>query len=86
MLDGRDFGLPSGLPISNFKYERLSKEHELLKEKYDKMVNELAQEKEANKSKPAAVTDNSKNEDLTNCKIKIKIPLFICQHIFNVNS
>ena len=62
VLEGREFGMPS----SNFKYDKLAKEHELLKEKLDKTVKELAQEREAKKTKAAAAVDNSKNEDLIN--------------------
>lgn len=59
MLDGRDLGLPS----SNFKYEKLSKEHDLLKEKLDKTLKELAQEREGKKPKSTTASDDSKSND-----------------------
>ncbi|KAJ8684430.1 hypothetical protein QAD02_020222 [Eretmocerus hayati] len=71
MIDGRDIGTTAG---SNFKYDRLSKEHEILKEKLDKAQKELAQEKEARKSKPISTTDDPKkqNDELASLKKKLE--------------
>lgn len=71
MLDSRDLGLPS----SNFKFEKLSKEHELLKEKLDKTLKELEEvkkEKEGRKTQATSAGDDSKSSDeLKECKEKI---------------
>lgn len=66
MMEERDSGMPTS---SNFKYDRLVKEHELLKEKLDRTLKELALEKEK-KTKGTVAVDESKNEDLVNCKRK----------------
>jgi hypothetical protein len=63
MIDGRE----SGILHSNFKYDKLCKEHELLKEKYNKTLKELTQEKEK-KTKSVTTVSDSKNEDLINRK------------------
>ncbi|XP_014234471.1 putative uncharacterized protein MYH16 isoform X1 [Trichogramma pretiosum] len=68
MLDGREFGLP----ISNYKYDKLAKEHETLKEKYDKTLSELNQEKETNKLKSTTAADKTKSEDLISLKKKLE--------------
>ncbi|XP_014208192.1 GRIP and coiled-coil domain-containing protein 2 isoform X1 [Copidosoma floridanum] len=72
MLDNRDLGLPN----TSFKYDKLAKEHELLKEKLDKTEKELTKEKEAKKNKTTGTAvvngDSSKNEDLVNLKKKLE--------------
>ncbi|XP_016843513.1 myosin-7 isoform X2 [Nasonia vitripennis] len=60
MIDGRDLGIPT----SNFKYDKLSKEHELLKEKLDKTLKELELEKQTKKTKTTTSVDDSKSEEL----------------------
>ncbi|OXU26630.1 hypothetical protein TSAR_001664, partial [Trichomalopsis sarcophagae] len=60
MIDGRDLGIPT----SNFKYDKLSKEHELLKEKLDKTLKELELEKQTKKAKTTTSVDDSKSEEL----------------------
>ena len=49
------------------KYDTLSKEHGLLKEKLEKTMKELASEKEAKKSK-VPKTEEGKNGELQNSK------------------
>lgn len=59
MIDGRELGIPT----TNFKYDKLSKEHELLKEKLDKTLKELEQEKQTRKAKTTTTVDDSKSEE-----------------------
>lgn len=53
---------------TNLKYDTLSKEHELLKEKLEKAMKELATEKETKKSK-VTKNDDGKNSELQSSKI-----------------
>lgn len=48
------------------KYDKLLKEHELLKEKLESAVKELASEKEKKKAQPNVKVDDKKNVDLQN--------------------
>ena len=84
MMDGRELGIPA----SNFKYDKLSREHELLKEKLDKTLKELAQEKETKKSKPSAAADDSKNEELANRKLIAEYfnCFFFSQYVIPISS
>ncbi|XP_026672349.1 putative uncharacterized protein MYH16 isoform X2 [Ceratina calcarata] len=52
------------------KYEKLSKEHESLKEKLESVTKELSMEKEKKKAQPSGKTDD-KNTDLQNMKKKL---------------
>lgn len=56
---------------TNLKYDTLTKEHELLKEKLEKAMKELASEKETKKSKIA------KNEDGKNSEIQSSKRIFL---------
>ncbi|XP_011496376.1 PREDICTED: protein MLP1 [Ceratosolen solmsi marchali] len=67
MIDGRE----SGIVHPNFKYDKLCKEHEQLKEKYNKTLNELTHEKEK-KTRTVTTVKDSKNEDLANLKKKLE--------------
>lgn len=48
------------------KYDKLLKEHELLKEKLESAMKELASEKEKKKVQPSVKADDTKNADLQN--------------------
>ncbi|XP_077271634.1 uncharacterized protein LOC143902526 isoform X2 [Temnothorax americanus] len=56
---------------NNLKYEKLLKEHELLKEKLESAVKELASEKEKKKVQPNVKVEDTKNVDLQNAKRKL---------------
>jgi len=51
---------------NNLKYEKLLKEHELLKEKFESMVKDLASEKEKKKVQSSVKVEDTKNVDLQN--------------------
>lgn len=51
---------------NNLKYDKLLKEHELLKEKLESAVKELASEKEKKKVQPSVKVEDTKNVDLQN--------------------
>jgi len=51
---------------NNLKYDKLLKEHELLKEKLESAMKELANEKEKKKVQPSVKLDDTKNVDLQN--------------------
>ncbi|XP_058803627.1 trichohyalin isoform X3 [Phymastichus coffea] len=75
MMDERDFGIPQ---TAGLKYDKLTKEHELLKEKLDKTLKELAQEresreKESKKSKaPATVDGSARSDDSASLKKRLE--------------
>lgn len=49
---------------NNLKYDKLLEEHELLKEKLESAVKELASEKERKKVQPSVKVEDTKNVDL----------------------
>ncbi|XP_020296527.1 golgin IMH1-like isoform X2 [Pseudomyrmex gracilis] len=56
---------------NNMKYDKLLKEHELLKEKLESAMKELASEKEKKKVQPSVKADDTKNADLQNVKKRL---------------
>lgn len=58
---------------TTLKYDKLLKEHELLKEKLESAVKELASEKEKKKNQPSVRIDDTKNVDLQNGKQFLKL-------------
>lgn len=79
--DGKDIDIQDMKSKEYAKYDKLSKEYELLKDKYDTVVKELSDEKEKKKTQSNAKTDD-KNTDLQNsertfgnliCFIKLSI-------------
>lgn len=56
---------------NNLKYDKLLKEHELLKEKLETAVKELASEKEKKKAQSNVKAEDTKNLDLQNVKKKL---------------
>lgn len=65
MIDNRDLGLPNS---GNFKYDKLAKEHELIKEKLKNTEKELAREKESKRSGSSIFANDEGLEDLSSCK------------------
>lgn len=53
---------------NNLKYDKLLKEHELLKEKLEVAMKELSTEKEKKKVQPNVKVEDTKNTDLQNGK------------------
>lgn len=53
---------------NNLKYDKLLKEHELLKEKFETAVKELTSEKEKKKVQSNVKVEDTKNVDLQNSK------------------
>lgn len=59
---------------NNLKYDKLLKEHELLKEKLESIVKELASEKEKKKVQSNVKVEDTKNVELQNGKaINLKV-------------
>ncbi|KAL6263567.1 hypothetical protein P5V15_006356 [Pogonomyrmex californicus] len=56
---------------NNLKYDKLLKEHELLKEKLESAMKELASEREKKKVQPTVKVEDTKNTDLQNVKKKL---------------
>ncbi|XP_012543170.2 GRIP and coiled-coil domain-containing protein 2 isoform X2 [Monomorium pharaonis] len=56
---------------NNLKYDKLLKENEQLKEKFESVTKELASEKEKKKSQPHVKTEDTKNVELQNVKKKL---------------
>lgn len=66
--DGKDVNIQDiKLKDNHVKYEKLLKEHESLKEKFDSVVKELSDEKEKKKTQMSGKIEN-KSTDLQNCK------------------
>lgn len=61
---------------NNLKYDKLLKEHELLKEKLESTVKELASEKEKKKVQSNVKVEDTKNVDLQNGRA-INLKLYI---------
>ncbi|XP_076171498.1 uncharacterized protein LOC143148741 isoform X2 [Ptiloglossa arizonensis] len=68
--DGKDIDIQDMKSKEYAKYDKLSKEYELLKDKYDTVVKELSDEKEKKKTQSNAKTDD-KNTDLQNIRKKL---------------
>lgn len=65
--NGHNVDIPDVKPKdNNLKYDKLLKEHELLKEKLETAVKELASEKEKKKVQPSVKVEDTKNVDLQN--------------------
>lgn len=66
--NGHNVDIPDVKPKdnNNLKYDKLLKEHELLKEKFESAVKELASEKEKKKVQPNVKVEDTKNTDLQN--------------------
>jgi len=66
--NGHNVDIPDVKPKdNNLKYDKLLKEHELLKEKFESTVKELASEKEKKKVQQSSVkVEDTKNVDLQN--------------------
>ncbi|XP_012274536.1 myosin-2 [Orussus abietinus] len=72
IIEGKDVDVSKLKHEDNTKYEKLSKEHELLKQKLDKTLKELASEKETKKSEAGKTVDDNKNTDLQGLKKKLE--------------
>lgn len=67
--NGHNVDVPDVKPKDNsLKYDKLLKEHELLKEKFESAAKELASEKEKKKVQPSVKAEDTKNVDLQNGK------------------
>lgn len=68
--NGHNVDVPDVKPKdnNNLKYDKLLKEHELLKEKFESAAKELASEKEKKKVQPSVKAEDTKNVDLQNGK------------------
>lgn len=65
--NGHNVDIPDVKPKdNNLKYDKLLKEHELLKEKLESSVKELASEKEKKKVQSSVKVEDTKNVDLQN--------------------
>ncbi|XP_070151041.1 uncharacterized protein [Polyergus mexicanus] len=70
--NGHNVDIPDvKLKVNNLKYDKLLKEHELLKEKLESAIKELASEKEKKKVQSNAKVEDTKNLDLQNVKKKL---------------
>ncbi|KAL6429699.1 hypothetical protein ACFW04_007545 [Cataglyphis niger] len=70
--NGHNVDIPDmKLKDNNLKYNKLLKEHELLKEKLESAVKELASEKEKKKIQSNVKVEDTKNLDLQNVKKKL---------------
>ncbi|KAL0099745.1 hypothetical protein PUN28_019864 [Cardiocondyla obscurior] len=71
--NGHNVDMPNVKPKdnNNLKYDNLLKEHELLKEKLESTLKELASEKEKKKVVPSVKVEDPKNADLLNIKRKL---------------
>ncbi|XP_011863436.1 PREDICTED: GRIP and coiled-coil domain-containing protein 2 isoform X2 [Vollenhovia emeryi] len=70
--NGHNVDIPDIKPKdNNLKYDKLLKEHELLKEKLESAVKELASEKERKKVQPSVKVEDTKNVDLQSVKRKL---------------
>lgn len=69
IIDGKEIEAPAvKTPENNAKLEKLTKDHEVLKQKLENTMKELAIEREKKKSLPSAVTADNKNADAQSCK------------------
>lgn len=67
--NGHNVDIPDvKLKDNNLKYDKLLKEHELLKEKLESAMKELASEKEKKKVQSNVKVEDTKNLDLQNGK------------------
>ena len=66
--NGHNIDIPDVKSKANntVQYDKLLKEHELLKEKFDSAVKELTSEKEKKKVQPSVKVEDTKNVDLQN--------------------
>ncbi|XP_018400064.1 PREDICTED: myosin-11-like isoform X1 [Cyphomyrmex costatus] len=70
--NGHNVDIPDVKSKNNtLKYDKLLKEHELLKEKFESLMKELASEKEKKKVQPSLKVEDTKNMDLQNVKRKL---------------
>lgn len=60
---------------NTLKYDKLLKEHELLKEKFESAVKELASEKEKKKIQTSIKVEDTKNVDLQNGRKDMNLAL-----------
>lgn len=68
--NGHNVDVPDVKPKeNNLKYDKLLKEHELLKEKFETAVKELTNEKEKKKAQSNVKVEDTKNVDLQNSKL-----------------
>lgn len=80
-IDGGGTGFRnSKVNDTNLKYDTLSKEHELLKEQLEKVLKELATEKETKKLK-IAKTEDGRNSEIQTSKNIVHIVIYI----YNLN-
>ncbi|XP_018372178.1 PREDICTED: protein MLP2 isoform X3 [Trachymyrmex cornetzi] len=56
---------------NTLQYDKLLKEHEVLKEKFESVIKELTSEKEKKKVQPSVKVEDTKNVDLQNVKRKL---------------
>ncbi|XP_032669574.1 golgin IMH1-like isoform X2 [Odontomachus brunneus] len=71
--NGHNVDIPDIKPKeNNLKYDKLLKEHELLKEKFETTVKELTNEKEKKKAQSNVQVEDTKNVDLQNVKRKLE--------------
>lgn len=74
--NGHNVDIPDVKPKeNNVKYDKLLKEHELLKEKLETAVNELASEKEKRKVESNAKVEDARSVDLQNSKLHIRFAI-----------
>lgn len=67
--NGHNVDIPDMKPKeNNLKYDKLLKEHELLKGKFEVAVKELSEEREKKKVQPTVKVEDTKNTDLQNGK------------------
>lgn len=67
--NGHNVDIPDVKPKeNNLKYDKLLKEHELLKEKFETAIKELTNEKEKKKAQSNVQVEDMKNVDLQNSK------------------
>ncbi|KYN39910.1 hypothetical protein ALC56_05678 [Trachymyrmex septentrionalis] len=71
--NGHNIDIPDVKSKANntVQYDKLLKEHELLKEKFESAVKELTSEKEKKKVQPSVKVEDTKNVDLQNVKRKL---------------